>query len=665
MVSYLYGLVSQELSAHKTLPVTVFSDYQLKFNDACEAKDYKTVKQLMAELEKNHAVHWNGAINEFISGSESIIQNVRSFSEESKITNDFFESIYQQLAPGGQIITLSRPFPLIDVERLTSRCVQRKFQDLAGSSLDEVMRKMSLPFFVSENFDEPASVIMKMGENKKSIILGGYTIDEGNLFYRRFGNANIRRSSETFSVFFHQYRIRTDSGKTIIVMAENELDVGSHYRIKGMLVEVRDESKIGETTKIPTDLPVLFLISAASDIIEIDLIEFHQRVHGWDHEVLVKKTFGSLRHPIWFEKFIISWLFSGEVNGYPLHIMWVGPTGSGKTTGMLDPLSHLFRDQVYDGTKGTFKGLVPHYGGVLAEVGYLAMARRLALVDEFFQSFARNTKAKGDIESEAGLMTSLLEHKEHAGGSGKHETIQARMRARALFASNPLYALKNMQQICERFPQQMMSRFIWYFQTDQHYQFVQERKLDFMDQPPAMLFPERDDRYIEIIDFLQSFIVKLPKQRISEIYDKYEQLMPLGAEMVYKGRSYHHIACILDGIVKYNTIVEQRLSFDVTEKDIKEADEIFGLLMSTWNENLKLQDLPVQVRINFIPLRNRVIYDIIVKEPGITAYEIGQLTGRDVRQMLRNLEELQLIKTDGDKQYPYWYDASLQHLTEA
>lgn len=670
---YLINAINKELQTVSTIDAVQLSQLQTQFQELIDLEDYKSLRKLLGRCNQTYGVKWNGSVLDYLDGLETTTVVVRE-EGESRVSTPLAESIYKKLVPGGQIVTVNKKLDFLDIKKLIYQATNRRFHEFENESLESIRRKMFLPFILSPNYEVNGNILIQFGETKKSVVLGAYSISQGNLVYKTFGDQATNKMQEVFSGSFYQYQFLTDQNKKLMVFSQEELDIGSHYSIIGMLVDVRDETKIGEYVKVPTELQCLFIMKADKTIQEIDLVEFHSRAMDYTHDKLAEKVFGKYRQPEWFEKFIFAWLFGGSVNGFPLHILWVGPTGSGKTTGVLDPISDAFGEGVYDGTVGTLKSIVPHFGGVSAEVGYLSTTRRVALIDEFFQLLRRNAvQGKDHTENEAGLLTSLLEHKEHIGGSGKHEAIKSKMRSRVLAATNPRYGLKNMQECTEVLPNQMMSRFIWYFQTQQHFDFIQERKLDFMSQTREELAPRYDPKFIEMIDFMQSFVVHVDKHKVAEIYDKYKEMLPLGAEPVYAGRSHHHIMCLLDGIVKYNCIVEHRLHFDVMEKDIQEADELFGLLISTWNENVDFTKLPIRIRLQYISISIRSIYDLIEKNRGCTARELEKLANRQVAYPMEQLRKLQLIKEEDGKRedrdvveiYPFWYDKSIQDIEHA
>lgn len=83
--------------------------------------------------------------------------------------------------------------------------------------------------------------------------------------------------------------------------------------------------------------------------------------------------------------------------------------------------------------------------------------------------------------------------------------------------------------------------------------------------------------------------------------------------------------------------------------------------------------LPIRIRLQYISISIRSIYDLIEKNRGCTARELEKLANRQVAYPMEQLRKLQLIKEEDGKRedrdvveiYPFWYDKSIQDIEHA
>jgi hypothetical protein len=175
--------------------------------------------------------------------------------------------------------------------------------------------------------------------------------------------------------------------------------------------------------------------------------------------------------------------------------------------------------------------------------------------------------------------------------------------------------------------------------------------------------PKRSKEFSMVYDFLNGFTVDVPIGVDEKIFAKYKELLPDDLlQEVYLGRSLHHILCLIDGISKYNSIIQHRDKIECREEDIEEASYIFGAVIGTWNANMDIYKCPRHLRYEYLSVITQGVYDKLRKMQGCTAAELQKactLSSTDYH--LKMLIEYELVKVielpnggDTSKRYYTW-----------
>ena len=466
----------------------------------------------------------------------------------------------------------------------------------------------------------------------------------------------IKQNVTNYESPFYIYRFESKDKKVYILLSKEKL-TPAFYKIKGLVAPLKDETKIGEKAVIGSGIELVIPHTIKSNIKLISKSEFENIVSDWTEDSLMNQIFGKFRHPRSFEHLIGSWLFSGKFQ-FDLHLGVIAKAGTGKSA-LLEALDSNFGEieGIFDGSQGTMKGLVPSYYQTAKE-GYYPKCRRIALVDEFFTTLTRGSGGRKPEESdETGLLTSLLEQKLRTGASAKGQ-LEVHSTAKALFATNPKYGLKTLPEISDKLNRAFLSRILWYVQTDSHIAYVDSRKPYI--QGIAHPYPTYNPEFVEVVDYLHDIKLDPDVEKVKEIYSRWMEFVPDNLIEVYEARSMHHIFTLVDGVAKLNYIIQHRTELGITEDDYEEASNLFGMCISSWNvDTVALNKLPPRVRVEFIPIHARQVYNVVDKQPALSLAELNNLIGADVRRTLEKLENLQLVKSfleDGKKLYfPYWH----------
>jgi hypothetical protein len=546
-----------------------------------------------------------------------------------------------------QLLTIPQELKWDDCKKL--------MRDLVGH-LFLTKHEEIIPFIISTNFEANGNVTGRMYPTTKSLQLVAVAEKDDNVailfpFVEKpdlRGMSNIQYLNASF--WFSKFNGDDNQQYTLLSTEPLKMQRG---KIEGMHITFRDVERIGSAAKIPTSIPIIIVTKQTEEICEIDEENARVITLPWEHDDVAKRLFGAYRHPVWFEKYLISWLLSGKVSDYPLNIGWFSEAGTGKSY-VLDTMNRQFREKgIFSG--GTIKGLVPNFGDSLPDEGYICKCERVAMVDEFF-SILRRAKQSGEADAGTDLLTNILEHKKRPSQSGRGASsyIEVNPRAKTIFISNTrnFNGLENMVDISHSLNNPFLSRILWYCQTKQHIQFIDDaraRVKNIVQDDPNRGFPEYEPEFVSLFDFFNSITLKLDYDRTAAIVKKYGEKIPEDLKEVYR-RYDHHFECLVDGVAKYNYIVNKKEKLEVLEQDYEEAEEIFSTIIHSWFDTVDVSKMPtLKARVNFLNPEQRFVFDIIEKNPGIPKSEIKV---PEAIHRINELERLQLIKAYDDNVNP-------------
>jgi len=519
-----------------------------------------------------------------------------------------------------QIHKIEGAFPFNDVKRMIRDTTVLDLSDEA---------KCKLPFFISKELTLGGNITSSLDKKDKSYSLYEVGINEKTNEVKFLFIGEPRKKGHpmgdimTFSMPLYTYKFLAEDGREYVLFSVKELTLGRH-KVTGMRIVISDLSPFGDSAKFSTMRQVLFVHTAEPDIHQLKPEEAQAIASKHDYETFMYSLRGGYKHPVWFEKFMAAWLLSGKDSGYPLHIAWLSEAGGGKSKYMT-ALYEQFRELQRPAAIGTLKGLVPHFGGSVPDEGYLCKCQRFGFVDEFFSILRRSTFNKQDTDSGTSLMLPILEHMTYQGDSGSHASITVKPSMRALFCSNMknYYGFENMFEISQHISNAFMSRILWYVQTDAHVAFVNAYKAKVAEaerEAGEPLYPKHSAEFVSLVDYCTSFMLPVKSETVEQIYAEYEtRAVPDGLAEVYRARSRHHIACLVDGIAKVNWITQKRDKLEIRDEDIIEASAIFGTIILSWTPQSALGNewVPVSIKLNYLSYDQRKLYDFIKSKPNV------------------------------------------------
>ncbi|MFZ5985523.1 MAG: hypothetical protein ACOYWZ_00135 [Bacillota bacterium] len=654
---YLKSILNYELAKNNLTAIEI-CDIEEKLtvllDEAKKTQEWAKVIIALAAIEREKGISLSNVKDYFLVISAEVV------SEEEKETvvegEELLVRAFLEKMNFGkkQMIKLDKQISYETCKKLMRKIMRMKYDE--GNNIEKA-NDIVYPFVISENHESKGNVLFKKTPYPENITLISVRLTDDDIIPKFIGELNFReilQSPYFYAESFFLYQYETD-GKTKMLLSKNEIRSG-RISLKGMEIYITDCIRTGTSASVPAKSSIIIATEITPELRVIqtekecmDVIEEKQL----DHEKLAQALLGNLRHPKKFEKLLLTWLFHYPVSGYPFHIFWIAEPGTGKSFALDSIIKYAMKEPqgVAAVDMSTMKSLVPSYGQTNFEMGYMLRCQRVGGIDELFK------KMKIEHEDATGWFPSILECKERIVGSGKHSGIIVKPTARFIIATNPKYKLGNIYEMHEKLDHAFLSRLLFYRQTRQHIQFVKENQPIIRSMSEKQWFPKGENWLIEITDYLHSYHLpcSFPLQRIIE---KYKALLPWEiSEHIYEPRIDHHLACIIDGVAKYNSIIEKREKLCVTEKDMSDAEELLGMCIVSMLENDEesVAKLSHADRIHFLSLSQLKLYDKIKAAPGLIVSELECELSEPVKQNLVVLEEFLLIKKEENNGQMHYY----------
>jgi len=446
---------------------------------------------------------------------------------------------------------------------------------------------------------------------------------------------------DAFALDFYKYMIKTPNDERYFIFSENKLP-NQTCTIQGMCVEMDDVTEMNNTMKIPILSKVFFAKDAVPDVKIIsneELVKFTKERNITEFEwltYLATHRFGTINSfPLEVEMLKSSWLLSGKVDGWPLHLFVIGPPGTRKTMGWAETLSDKFSEDgdgfIMDSGNSTLKGLIPSYKGNIAEPGFLAKAERVAIVDEIMKLVEREmqkheSSSSGNV---LGEINPILEHKNRKVYSGNTSECNMTATAKNLFIGNPLSNRSTIAGHVGIIDPSTMSRGLWWVQDYEEQKFVLGENgiirpnefVQSVDSPLDIDKTETDNwmvminnrknktlnnslgdisllsmsrgkilarnEFLTIYDSCNCFVSKIEDKEIYRIIKGLLSICDGQMKEILEARAYHHVKLVIDGICKHRCLFrDYNHDFISKQEDYDLAERILVRMVKSWHTDL-------------------------------------------------------------------------------
>ena len=288
-------------------------------------------------------------------------------------------------------------------------------------------------------------------------------------------------ATDAFALDFYKYLVKTPGDKKFFIFSEKRLPE-QNCTLTGMSMELDDFNEISNTMKIPQLSRLFFCKHAEPDVKIISkeaLVEFTKSKKITEEDWLLHLALHPLgtinNFPIEFEMLRSAFFLQGKRDKWPFGMMVLGPQGSRKTMGIIETMDWRLNSpsNIAAATVYRLKGLIPSYKSMIADLGFLVRAERIALVDEISKMVdAESYKHDGTNKNVLGDFNDILEHKDRIGGSGNANNVNIKATAKFLFVGNPCADCPTIHSHVGIIDPTAMGRLMWWVQDEAEQQLV-------------------------------------------------------------------------------------------------------------------------------------------------------------------------------------------------
>lgn len=534
------------------------------------------------------------------------------------------------------------------------------------------INKGCMAFIISEQKTWDGRVSVELSDTKKKFeLLSVYQNKDNEFFFKHFGQSNPNKGYnkiDDLTKSFYQYKFIADD-KEYLALSTEKLDT-VRCKLTGTKISLSDYKTVGENRKLPVDQDIIFVNSVDPAIDTMSDEELDEYRNGVDHDFLAEKLLGDWRQPEWYEIFLFADMAVNDENGYPSHIINLSKPGTGKSKIIEAALRSMDEAQKepFTGSGSTVKGLVPSFKSDPPEEGYLLKTQRLAGVDEkmdlLSNTIKKNNNASNDVFRP---LLNLLTHDTRSFDSG-NGSIKGEMMSTMWASGNfDAYGIRDMKQLTEKIDHAYLSRCIIYSYIQSHVDFINDRepklkqKMQEQNLNEEDLYPERDDRFISMMDTLrEEKFAQIDYRKVKEVHGELMKAVPGYMREIFNQRGPQHMENITLGIVKYHYLVDNREDLEARDGDYEMMNKIFELIISGWDDVDK-EELSFNAMKEALTHAQRKVFNVIEEKPGCTPSEIGAEVDVDsLAWCLTALRRDDLVAVDDageeDLYYPHFTD---------
>lgn len=493
--------------------------------------------------------------------------------------------------------------------------IKKSWKDMKCLMTYNMKKKNELLFIAHKNDRIIGKPILAM-ETKQTISLITKTIkkkeENKNIKYKFFDESIDKRYDgyidDVLSFDFWVYRV-VFNGKEYYLFSEKKLG-NELYNFVGMEIKMSGFSDISKTFKCRS-LSNVFIVGGVEPSVKImskrELIELTKHLKKkykfggkeFREFVFTHEDGNIYDHTDNYAYIRISQLLSGKYEGYPLHVMEMGPGGTGKT---IEQECHSFKfgESILEAANSTPKALVPSFKEKPANPGFILKSVRVALVDELMKMID-NVSAQSQynelIKNYLNQLNFILEHKERTIGSGNDNTLTTKATAKVLFSTNPLQNKSNFEGHIGLIDSTTLSRILVICQDKNEQNLIHKQEYKKNNNTYAILHIKEKgiiyyrgviiNIYLTLYDSCYNFNTYYKKEKIKKIFEDSKDKIksPILRDLWVK-RGLHHTTLLLDGITKYRCLFfDYDDSFKAKEEDYKKLEQLLEYIINSWDTN--------------------------------------------------------------------------------
>jgi hypothetical protein len=447
------------------------------------------------------------------------------------------------------------------------------------------------------------------------------------------------------------------------LLSEIELEQGEAI-VEGNITQIDDKYVLGDETKIDIVTYLIFAHTVQSSVTKYDTWEevfedFNYTEKTISNYIFYKKDDERdryiLEYPELFKWLVKSFLFSGRLNKYPLHLVIVGPQGTGKSW-LNIALIQKFNENVsmIGGGNVSIKAFVPSAPHGNYNRGYLYSARQLLAVDEMFNIFL---KAQNEEDGFVNIQkfNNILENLSITTGTafGSHTE---NMTAKSIWVSNPIdKSHLNFETSINSFPASSMQRFLFFNMGSQFIEFLRNIKLDKIKEDIDI----NKNKWIMLINFFQDFNSEIyyDSDKLFSIIERMRNYCPENLLHLYETRLMnHHAVLLFDGLVKWRVLFEKDKTLTAKNEDYLLFESLWEYVIKSWrSNNVNLLSKNENILLNMI--ESEGVHRTTLIRRAEKVFNIDDDKTKIISNMIKDLRNYNLIengiKSDSDKHILY------------
>ncbi|MBA7597934.1 hypothetical protein ES703_04942 [subsurface metagenome] len=358
-----------------------------------------------------------------------------------------------------------------------------------------------------------------------------------------------------------------------------------------MKIILKDDSEISKTLKFKSLANVFISVEEKKAIKVLDkenIIKYIQGLkekYNLNKEKFIDYLFTKPNRKIYshtenYTKLIMSFLFSGKYEDYPLHLIVFGETGTGKTF-TLESIDPKFEEEkgIFESSGSTLRGLIPSFREKPARMGYILDCVRIGLIDELFKMIEKEETGRylEILTDYFSRLNMFLEHKDRTLASG-NDSIRAKATAKLWIMTNPYKKKKTIYEHLDIMDRTTLSRMIPLVQTNEERELINKKEIKINKDKRIT-----KEEFLTIYDSCQDFLIDMDEEKVKDIYKKTLTLTKEPMREVWKARGLHHSILLLDGFVKFRCLFEEDDSFKAKSEDYEELETLLVYIIKSWD----------------------------------------------------------------------------------
>lgn len=405
------------------------------------------------------------------------------------------------------------------------------------------------------------------------------------------------RAHGTKSLNFEFFMYLLTSEDREYILLSHEKLTAHEQKMRGMALHSASATEVSKRFSLRGFVNIFIVGETISTVRILPRAELLSLFEGWTEGDFLNYLFyhsvdeRTYQQPADYSRLLACVLFSGKVEGYPLHLLTMGPPGSGKTKKQ-ESLDQKFTESpgIFEGAVSRLKGLIPSFKERPAAPGYILSCNRVSLIDELLKMIESSMNEGHSSPSSAGnilqQLNPLLEHKTRLAASGNDNSFKMTPTARVIADCNALSGKCTLPEHLGVIDPSTLSRSLVWVVDGVHYDELLTKKEHIGNHLSPGGTREHLDVYtfLSVHDTLVNFLCKISPSEVLRVFKgttatiRDPRLLPL-----WTARGLHHTHLIIDGVCKLRCLfTDHTADFVAIPQDYDAAQALIVRMLQTW-----------------------------------------------------------------------------------